>query len=173
MGRKDLRGNESNAEAKTPSEVYHNMNNPRAEKNIFLVKNSTLLNIQSSSQARFGYILRIYWLPRNFNQAPDLAIPSKAGPVLATISQLGQLGPTSGRILVANRNWGTEPGKQSGDPENLERETGFEPATSTLARLHSTTELLPHRKKLFILCTRVLSMGRCEEISNFIGRPRQ
>ena len=24
-----------------------------------------------------------------------------------------------------------------------ERETGFEPATSTLARLHSTTELLP------------------------------
>ena len=26
----------------------------------------------------------------------------------------------------------------------LERETGFEPATSTLARLHSTTELLPH-----------------------------
>src|ERR1051325_3395053 len=27
---------------------------------------------------------------------------------------------------------------------NLERETGFEPATSTLARSHSTTELLPH-----------------------------
>src|SRR4029434_1947320 len=25
----------------------------------------------------------------------------------------------------------------------LERETGFEPATSTLARLHSTTELFP------------------------------
>jgi hypothetical protein len=25
----------------------------------------------------------------------------------------------------------------------LERETGFEPATSTLARSHSTTELLP------------------------------
>ncbi len=25
-----------------------------------------------------------------------------------------------------------------------ERETGFEPATSTLARLHSTTELFPH-----------------------------
>ncbi len=29
------------------------------------------------------------------------------------------------------------------DKENLERETGFEPATSTLARSHSTTELLP------------------------------
>jgi hypothetical protein len=27
--------------------------------------------------------------------------------------------------------------------EALERETGFEPATSTLARLHSTTELFP------------------------------
>src|SRR4051812_19263098 len=30
-----------------------------------------------------------------------------------------------------------------GCAENLERETGFEPATSTLARSHSTTELLP------------------------------
>jgi hypothetical protein len=31
-----------------------------------------------------------------------------------------------------------------GWPEKyLERETGFEPATSTLARSHSTTELLP------------------------------
>ena len=28
----------------------------------------------------------------------------------------------------------------------MERETGFEPATSTLARSHSTTELLPHNK---------------------------
>lgn len=28
----------------------------------------------------------------------------------------------------------------------LERETGFEPATSTLARLHSTTELFPRNK---------------------------
>ena len=27
--------------------------------------------------------------------------------------------------------------------KELERETGFEPATSTLARLHSTTELFP------------------------------
>jgi hypothetical protein len=27
--------------------------------------------------------------------------------------------------------------------KNLERETGFEPATSTLARSHSTAELLP------------------------------
>ena len=27
--------------------------------------------------------------------------------------------------------------------KDMERETGFEPATSTLARLHSTTELFP------------------------------
>ena len=27
--------------------------------------------------------------------------------------------------------------------EKMEREKGFEPSTSTLARLHSTTELLP------------------------------
>lgn len=32
----------------------------------------------------------------------------------------------------------------------LERETGFEPATSTLARLHSTTELLPQNEGVFI-----------------------
>jgi len=40
-----------------------------------------------------------------------------------------------------------EPGKKigrTGRPDFLERETRFELATSTLARLHSTTELLPH-----------------------------
>jgi hypothetical protein len=39
-------------------------------------------------------------------------------------------------------------------PKKMERETGFEPATSTLARLHSTTELFPlSRSCLFIfLC---------------------
>jgi hypothetical protein len=31
----------------------------------------------------------------------------------------------------------------AGGKEKLERETGFEPATSTLARSHSTTELFP------------------------------
>jgi hypothetical protein len=30
----------------------------------------------------------------------------------------------------------------------MERETGVEPATSTLARSHSTTELLPLQKQL-------------------------
>jgi hypothetical protein len=33
--------------------------------------------------------------------------------------------------------------ESSAGDKNLERETGFEPATSTLARSHSTTELLP------------------------------
>ena len=32
----------------------------------------------------------------------------------------------------------------------LERETGFEPATSTLARSHSTTELFPRNELLYI-----------------------
>ena len=47
-------------------------------------------------------------------------------------------------------NWGIEVLQTSALPLGyvatsvlLERETGFEPATSTLARLHSTTELLP------------------------------
>ncbi len=31
----------------------------------------------------------------------------------------------------------------------MERATGFEPATSTLARLHSTTELRPRSEKRF------------------------
>lgn len=36
-----------------------------------------------------------------------------------------------------------DPGLQGGQTADLERETGFEPATSSLARKHSTTELLP------------------------------
>ena len=36
----------------------------------------------------------------------------------------------------------------------MERETGFEPATSTLARLHSTAELLPLVIMLTNYCTR-------------------
>ena len=33
--------------------------------------------------------------------------------------------------------------------KELERETGFEPATSTLARLHSTAELFPQQGKSY------------------------
>ena len=39
----------------------------------------------------------------------------------------------------------------------LERETGFEPATSTLARLHSTTELLPLNEEKVYRRTPLLS----------------
>jgi hypothetical protein len=46
----------------------------------------------------------------------------------------------------------------------MERETGFEPATSTLARSHSTTELLP-LSRLIINSALVLSNGPAE------GRP--
>ena len=35
---------------------------------------------------------------------------------------------------------------------DLERETGFEPATSTLARSHSTTELLPLVLSFYSTC---------------------
>ena len=34
--------------------------------------------------------------------------------------------------------------------KKMERETGFEPATSTLARSHSTTELFPLNEKIFL-----------------------
>ena len=52
--------------------------------------------------------------------------------------------------------------------KTVERETGFEPATSTLARLHSTTELLPHRcwrrhpdlnRRMEVLQTSALPLG--------------
>jgi hypothetical protein len=42
----------------------------------------------------------------------------------------------------------------------MERETGVEPATSTLARSHSTTELFPLSKK-FVLFT--LNHDFCQE----------
>ena len=41
----------------------------------------------------------------------------------------------------------------------MERETGFEPATSTLARSHSTAELLPLRR--FVHYIQRLSQRQC------------
>ncbi len=35
-------------------------------------------------------------------------------------------------------------------PKKMERETGFEPATSTLARLHSTAELFPLINSIYL-----------------------
>jgi hypothetical protein len=50
----------------------------------------------------------------------------------------------------------------------MERETGFEPATSTLARLHSTAELFPRRqsyKRLYNDPNR-----SCQEQLKFVGK---
>jgi hypothetical protein len=44
-------------------------------------------------------------------------------------------------------------GARANGDRNLERETGFEPATSTLARSHSTTELLPLVLSFYSTCT--------------------
>ena len=44
--------------------------------------------------------------------------------------------------------------------KKMERETGFEPATSTLARLHSTTELFPLNEKCNYLFSSPLSMKK-------------
>ncbi len=44
---------------------------------------------------------------------------------------------------VPKPSWCVFAARASWKQRNLERETGFEPATSTLARSHSTTELLP------------------------------
>ena len=47
----------------------------------------------------------------------------------------------------------------------MERETGFEPATSTLARSHSTTELLPLRSLLDYIST-----GDREQVTGYRER---
>ena len=52
----------------------------------------------------------------------------------------------------------------------LERETGFEPATSTLARLHSTTELLPHRKLLFTYARAICQRGEAPKFQMSVNR---
>src|SRR5258708_4847350 len=45
--------------------------------------------------------------------------------------------------MIVNRRPNAKPSPEARAAKKLERETGFEPATSTLARSHSTTELLP------------------------------
>ena len=50
----------------------------------------------------------------------------------------------------------------------VERETGFEPATSTLARLHSTTELLPHGRQRCIGSLRILVNKETARAENFL-----
>ena len=57
--------------------------------------------------------------------------------------------PESG-VRACYRNCATSRGRGTclARTEKLERETGFEPATSTLARSHSTTELFPLAERL-------------------------
>ena len=63
------------------------------------------------------------WVPR-----PEIYVSADAQKVYGSIARLDQ------QNAPAMRAWASE---------SMERETGFEPATSTLARSHSTTELLP------------------------------
>ena len=49
----------------------------------------------------------------------------------------------SGRVNDCGDNSVPDDRWESSSEKKLERETGFEPATSTLARSHSTTELFP------------------------------
>jgi hypothetical protein len=51
----------------------------------------------------------------------------------------------------ALRGTGNKPPPRRGF-QSLERETGFEPATSTLARSHSTAELLPLAASFYSTC---------------------
>ena len=66
------------------------------------------------------------------------ALPLGDRALLPTVSLLGL--PT--KDIRHTRTMKT-PRLARGLRESMERETGFEPATSTLARSHSTTELLP------------------------------
>ena len=63
----------------------------------------------------------------------------------------------SDRLRLEDENEAAKTGRKS-NFLRLERETGFEPATSTLARSHSTAELLPlstkHSKDLLPRLTR-------------------
>ena len=72
------------------------------------------------------------------------ALPLGDGAVRRAESKLKALGLCTGTRAIARTN--NRPGKPPGRAKparKLERETGFEPATSTLARSHSTTELFP------------------------------
>ena len=59
------------------------------------------------------------------------------------------------------------------DARNLERETGFEPATSTLARSHSTAELLPLVVSFYSTCAGGASANEGSKTLNpyFIALP--
>ena len=73
--------------------------------------------------------------------------PGDAGP------KPGDVGPKPGDVRPKPDDVGPKPDDVGTPPRDapphrlLEREKGFEPSTSTLARWHSTTELLPQRSR--------------------------
>jgi hypothetical protein len=60
-----------------------------------------------------------------------------------------------GENIAPSHRTQLQPGRVSGP--RLEREKGFEPSTSTLARWHSTAELLPRRARVVYRSLRKLS----------------
>ncbi len=56
---------------------------------------------------------------------------------------LGYGAPACPAVVACRRGQKTRGNDRAAAREKMERETGFEPATSTLARSHSTTELFP------------------------------
>ena len=59
----------------------------------------------------------------------------------------------------------------------MERKTGLEPATSSLARRHSTTELLPlvlFARDIFYVRTAIIESGTCKSVARvFNGAGRE
>ena len=64
-----------------------------------------------------------------------------------------------GVVAVAAAEWWADASDCGCYRLPMERERGFEPSTSTLARLHSTTALLPQRSLRFVAAPRGLSSG--------------
>lgn len=51
-------------------------------------------------------------------------------------------------MAIIQNNWVN---RQNGKKKSVERARGFEPLTSTLEKLHSTTELSPHKYQSLII----------------------
>ena len=107
-----------------------------------LVERETGFEPATSTLARLHSTTEL--LPQSWRRHPDL---NRGMEVLQTSAlPLGYAAPRKGRsflVDVASTVNGLSRSKKKPPGGGVERETGFEPATSTLARLHSTTELLP------------------------------
>jgi hypothetical protein len=108
-----------------------------------LVERETGFEPATSTLARLHSTTEL--LPRIWRRHPDL---NRRMEVLQTSAlPLGYAAPRKGKTplvkIVFTVNGALLGAKKSPPKGGMERETGFEPATSTLARLHSTAELLP------------------------------